>query len=110
MSREKLREGWVRAWTRFYSLSSMARRYTVNKSSSWIQTLGFWPLNLMQNRLAHHKIAGGMQRFRSGLEAEVIAAAAGAAAAAPAPDPLPHFAPAAVRAAADHRRALPVVE
>lgn len=113
MSREKLREGWVRAWTRFYSLSSMARRFNVNRNSSWIQTLGFWPLNLMQNRLAHHKIAGGMQRFRSGLEAEMVAAAAGAAAPAPALDPLPHFAPAAVKAAAADsgaRRALPVVD
>jgi radical SAM superfamily enzyme YgiQ (UPF0313 family) len=68
MSRDELREGWIRAWTSFYSLSSMARRYVVTRQSSWLQTLGFWPLNFMQNRLAHLKIAGGQQRFRSGLE------------------------------------------
>lgn len=75
MTREELREGWVRAWTRFYSFDSMRKRYTVRMpswdgrpGSSWIQTLGFWPLNFMQNRLAHHKIAGGMQRFRAGVE------------------------------------------
>ena len=74
MSREELREGWVKAWTKFYSFDSMRKRYTVRlpsegrPGSSWIQTLGFWPLNFMQNRLAHHKIAGGMQRFRAGVE------------------------------------------
>ena len=65
MSREALREGWVRAWQRFYSPSSIVKRWTVRRQSSWIQTLGFLPLNLMQNRLARHKILGGMQRFRS---------------------------------------------
>ena len=65
MSRETLREGWVRAWKRFYSPSSIWQRWTVRRTSSWIQTLGFLPLNLMQNRLALHKIEGGMQRFRT---------------------------------------------
>jgi radical SAM superfamily enzyme YgiQ (UPF0313 family) len=65
MTREELREGWVRAWTKFYSPSSMWRRFTVTQRSSWIQWAGYWPLNVMQNRLAHLKIAGGMQRFRS---------------------------------------------
>jgi radical SAM superfamily enzyme YgiQ (UPF0313 family) len=68
VSREELKEGWVRAWTSFYTLSSMWRRFVVRKSSNWIQTLGYWPLNLMQNRLAHWKIAGGKQRHRSGVE------------------------------------------
>jgi radical SAM superfamily enzyme YgiQ (UPF0313 family) len=74
MSREHLREGWVRAWTKFYSYSSMWQRYTLklagedHPGSSWVQALGFWPLNLMQHRLAHHKIAGGMQRFRAGVD------------------------------------------
>lgn len=67
MTREQLREGWVRAWQRFYSPGSMWRRWTVRQQSSWIQTLGFWPLNVMQNRLAHHKIAKGHQRFRTGV-------------------------------------------
>lgn len=67
MSREQLREGWVRAWTKFYSWPNILKRWTVTRQSSWIQTLGFLPLNFMQNRLAHIKIAGGQQRFRSGV-------------------------------------------
>ena len=67
MTREALREGWVRAWQRFYSPSAILKRWTVRRQSSWIQALGFLPLNFMQNRLARHKILGGMQRFRSGL-------------------------------------------
>src|SRR5688572_4896866 len=68
MNREQLREGWVRAWKQFYSPSAIWRRWTVRKNSSWIQTLGYLPLNIMQNRLAHHKIGGGKQRFRSGVD------------------------------------------
>lgn len=100
MTREQLREGWVRAWTSFYSFGSMARRFTVRRQSSWLQTLGFWPLNVMQNRLAHHKIAGGHQRFRSGVE---IIDDAPAAAPAPRPE-------AAAKAPANGaRRSLPLV-
>jgi radical SAM superfamily enzyme YgiQ (UPF0313 family) len=65
MTREELRDGWVRAWTAFYGWGSMWRRFTVRRASSWIQSLGFWPLNLMQQRLASTKIAGGRQRHRS---------------------------------------------
>jgi radical SAM superfamily enzyme YgiQ (UPF0313 family) len=65
MTREQLKEGWVRAWTSFYTLSSIWRRFTVRKASSWIQALGYFPLNVMQNRLAHGKIAGGKQRHRT---------------------------------------------
>jgi radical SAM superfamily enzyme YgiQ (UPF0313 family) len=65
MSREKLREGWMRAWQRFYSPGSIWKRWTVRERSSWIQTLGYLPLNLMQNRLAKYKIGKGTQRFRS---------------------------------------------
>ncbi len=65
MSREDLREGWVRAWKRFYAPRSIWDRFTVRRSSSWIQTLGYFPLNIMQNRLAKLKIEGGMQRFRT---------------------------------------------
>lgn len=68
MTREQLREGWVRAWQRFYSAESIWKRWTVRRQSSWIQTLGYLPLNFMQNRLARHKIAGGQQRFRSGID------------------------------------------
>jgi radical SAM superfamily enzyme YgiQ (UPF0313 family) len=70
MSREELREGWVRAWKRFYSPRSIWDRFTVRRQSSWIQTLGYFPLNVMQNRLAKLKIEGGMQRFRAGIHIE----------------------------------------
>jgi len=70
MSREELREGWVRAWKRFYSPRSIWDRFTVRRESSWIQTLGYFPLNIMQNRLAKLKIEGGMQRFRAGVHIE----------------------------------------
>ena len=65
MTREALREGWVRAWQRFYSPGAIWKRWTVRQQSSWIQTLGYLPLNLMQNRLVKHKITAGTQRFRS---------------------------------------------
>ena len=70
MTREELREGWVRAWKRFYSPRAIWDRWTVTRSSSWIQTLGYLPLNVMQNRLAKLKIEGGMQRFRAGVSIE----------------------------------------
>ncbi|MFT3771895.1 MAG: radical SAM protein [Minicystis sp.] len=70
MSREELREGWVRAWKRFYAPQAIWDRFTVTRRSSWIQTLGYFPLNVMQNRLAKLKIEGGMQRFRAGVHIE----------------------------------------
>jgi radical SAM superfamily enzyme YgiQ (UPF0313 family) len=65
MSREALREGWQRAWQKFYAPSAIWKRWTVRQRSSWIQTLGYLPLNIMQNRLAKYKIGKGAQRFRS---------------------------------------------
>ena len=65
MTRETLREGWQRAWQRFYEPSAIWRRWTVRRQSSWIQTLGYLPINVMQNRLVKHKIMGGSQRFRT---------------------------------------------
>lgn len=67
MSREELREGWKRAWKRFYSPRAIWDRFTVGRQSSWIQSVGFLPLNILQNQLARIKIAGGAQRFRSGV-------------------------------------------
>jgi radical SAM superfamily enzyme YgiQ (UPF0313 family) len=66
MTREALHEGWQRAWQRFYSPSAIWNRWTVRPQSSWIQTLGYLPLNLLQNRLVKHKIIGKKPRFRSG--------------------------------------------
>lgn len=52
-----LREGWMRAWNRFYDWRSMWRRYTVRRESSWIQTTAFWPLNVMQRHMARSRNA-----------------------------------------------------
>lgn len=65
MSRDALRSGWQRAWQRFYAPQSIWKRWTLRPQSSWIQTLGYLPINVMQNRLVKHKILGGEQRFRS---------------------------------------------
>ena len=63
MTREQLREGWMRAWQRFYSWSSIGRRWTLPPHSSVIQSMSYLPLNAMQRRLAVRKIVGGHQRF-----------------------------------------------
>ena len=86
MSREELREGWQRAWQRFYSPRAIWDRWTVRKNSSWIQTLGYLPLNVMQNRLVKHKIVGGTQRFRSARDFDPMATAMSALASAETPN------------------------
>jgi radical SAM superfamily enzyme YgiQ (UPF0313 family) len=73
MNREQLHEGWVRAWERFYSAQAIWQRWTVRRQSSWIQTLGYLPLNFMQNRLVKRKIVGGSQRFRTSLPLDASA-------------------------------------
>lgn len=70
MTREELREGWMRAWKKFYSPRAIWDRWTVRKDSSWVQTLGYLPINIFQNRLAALKINGGMQRFQTGIHIE----------------------------------------
>jgi len=57
MTRETLRDGWARAWRRMYTGSAMWRRFTLRWQSSWLQTLGYWPLNLMQRHLATTVVA-----------------------------------------------------
>jgi radical SAM superfamily enzyme YgiQ (UPF0313 family) len=74
MSREQLREGWQRAWQRFYAPGAILKRWTVRRQSSWIQTLGYLPINIMQNRLVKHKILGGDQRFRTAADSPMSAA------------------------------------
>ena len=64
MSRDQLREGWVRAWQEMYSLSSIRRRYDFGRRHSWIQNVAYWPLNLMMHELAEKKIAGGDRQWR----------------------------------------------
>jgi radical SAM superfamily enzyme YgiQ (UPF0313 family) len=63
MTREELREGWKRAWRRFYAPGSLWHRWTIRRRSSWIQSAGYLPLNLMQQRLVKAKILGGARRF-----------------------------------------------
>jgi radical SAM superfamily enzyme YgiQ (UPF0313 family) len=64
MSREVLRDGWVRAWRSMYSMSSIRRRYDFGRRHSWIQNVAYWPLNLMMHELAEKKIAGGDREWR----------------------------------------------
>jgi radical SAM superfamily enzyme YgiQ (UPF0313 family) len=57
ITRAQLREGWARAASRFFSYRSMWRRWAVPPQSSWIQRFGFWPLNVMQQRVARRREA-----------------------------------------------------
>ncbi len=109
MTRDELRSGWQRAWTKFYSASSIYKRWTLRQRSSWIQTLGFLPLNAMQNRLVKYKIVGGQARFRSKRPAEVPSESGldtliAQLARSPELDALPSPAPNAPGAAASDRR------
>ena len=70
MTREELREGWQKAWQRFYAPGSVWHRWTIHRRSSWIQTAGFLPLNLMQRRLVKAKILGGASRFLTDARAD----------------------------------------
>jgi radical SAM superfamily enzyme YgiQ (UPF0313 family) len=70
MKRTALREGWVKAWQRFYSARSIWQRWTVTRRSSWIQSLAYLPLNAMQHRLTAKKIVGGVPRFKTLPDAE----------------------------------------
>ena len=71
MSREALREGWVRAWREMYSMKSIRKRYDFGLSHSWIQNVAFWPINLMMHELAEQKIAGGDRAWRKHRTLEV---------------------------------------
>jgi radical SAM superfamily enzyme YgiQ (UPF0313 family) len=64
MSREVLRDGWVRAWKSMYSLGSIRKRYDFGMRHSWIQNVAYWPLNLMMRELADKKIGGGDRAWR----------------------------------------------
>lgn len=64
MSRDALREGWIRAWRSMYSLSSIRQRYDFGIKHSWIQNVAYWPLNLMMRELADKKIGGGDRAWR----------------------------------------------
>jgi len=55
-SSDRLREGWMHAAERFYSWNSMWRRYTTGPQFGWIQRWAYWPLNVMQRRLAQRRV------------------------------------------------------
>jgi radical SAM superfamily enzyme YgiQ (UPF0313 family) len=61
-SAERLREGWVHASERFYSWQSMWRRYATGPQFGWIQRWAYWPLNVMQRRMAQRRV-GSVRRF-----------------------------------------------
>lgn len=64
LSREQLREGWVKAWRAMYSYSSIRKRYDFGLDRSWIQNLAYWPINLMMHEMAERKIASGDRAWR----------------------------------------------
>jgi radical SAM superfamily enzyme YgiQ (UPF0313 family) len=64
MTRDELRDGWIRAWRAMYAYPAIARRYDPGFDRSWIQNLAFWPINLLMHELAERKIAGGDRSFR----------------------------------------------
>jgi radical SAM superfamily enzyme YgiQ (UPF0313 family) len=55
MTRTQLREGWARAWQRCYSWQSMWHRYRPTRRSSVLDTVGFWPLNLIQRHQSRRR-------------------------------------------------------
>ena len=52
-SGDRLREGRARAARRFYTWQSIRRRYVTGPQFGWIQRWAYWPLNVMQRKLAH---------------------------------------------------------
>jgi radical SAM superfamily enzyme YgiQ (UPF0313 family) len=52
LSADQLRDGWTRAARRFYAWRSMWDRWVSGPQFSWIQRVGYWPLNVMQRRFA----------------------------------------------------------
>ena len=64
VSREVLRDGWVRAWRSAYSMSSIRRRYDFGLGHSWVQNAAYWPLNLMMHELVEKRIAAGDRAWR----------------------------------------------
>lgn len=65
MTRRQLHEGWQRAWKMTYTAESIWKRWSLRAAPTWLQSLGYLPLNLMQNRLVARKILGGQPRFLS---------------------------------------------
>jgi radical SAM superfamily enzyme YgiQ (UPF0313 family) len=64
MTREQLRDGWVKAWRAMYSYGSIVKRWDPGLDHSWIQNVAYWPINMLMHELAEKKIAGGDRTFR----------------------------------------------
>jgi len=56
MTREQLREGWLRAWQRFYGWRGMWSRFGA-LDRGWLRSAGFWPVNLVQHAQTRRKVA-----------------------------------------------------
>ena len=65
MSRQDLRDVWVRSWERMYTFRSIAHRYDPGVGHGWVRNVAHWPLNLTMRELARRKIAGGEGKWRS---------------------------------------------
>ncbi len=64
MSREVLRDGWRRAWKKFYSHPSILKRFHWNYPPTLANRLIYFPFQWMQHRFTRKKIIEGRQRFR----------------------------------------------
>jgi hypothetical protein len=64
LTRDELRTGWVKAWKKMYSYSSIMTRYDIGLAHSWIQDVAYWPLNMLMHALAERKIGKGDRTFR----------------------------------------------
>jgi radical SAM superfamily enzyme YgiQ (UPF0313 family) len=64
LTREQLRNGWIRAWRSMYSYPAILKRYDFGMDHSWIQNLAYFPLNMLMHELAERKIARGDRTFR----------------------------------------------
>ena len=64
MNGETLREGWKRAWKKFYSFPSIMKRFQWNYRPTLANRLVYFPFQYMQHRFTQKKIIEGRRRFR----------------------------------------------
>ena len=64
ISREKLREGWQWSWKKFYSVSSIIRRFHYNYPHQIFPNLIHFPFNFQRKRFAKKKIIKGELIFK----------------------------------------------
>ncbi len=66
MSGEILREGWKKAWKKFYSFPSIWKRFQWDYPPTFFNRLVYFPFQLMQHRFTQKKIIEGLRRYRLG--------------------------------------------